>query len=175
MINSQPLSYFSSDDLEKPVTISHQIFGHRILNLPDNLDHICNFNDDDFTLSSDQATARVKHLNDVLSHFWKRWGMEWLSNLREVHANTAKKRHRGDHSQVSVGQVIIVKDDHLPCGLWKLEICQGTHDREGWQDKSSHCLNSLAKSSTHHIKQAHITTISTRTSLHARSQWAHRS
>lgn len=117
VINSRPLSYLSSEELEEPVTPSHLIFGHHILNLPDNVDHLCNFDDDDFTLSSDQATARVKHLNNVLNHFWKRWRTEYLSSLREVHA---KKCHRDDKSQVSIGQVVIVKDEHLPHGLWKL-------------------------------------------------------
>ena len=34
-LNSRPLSYISSDDLEEPLTPSHQITGHRVLSLPD--------------------------------------------------------------------------------------------------------------------------------------------
>ena len=41
--------------------------------------------------------------------------------LREVHSNIAKKRPKGgDHSQISIGSIVIVHNDHLPRGLWKL-------------------------------------------------------
>ena len=101
MINSRPLSYVSSDDLEEPITPSHLITGHRILNLPDDLNHLIDFKDEDFSLTRNQATARVKHLNNVLNQFWKRWRTEYLSELREVHAHTAKKRYRGEKTKVS--------------------------------------------------------------------------
>ena len=124
VINSRPLSYVSSDDLEEPITPSHLITGHRILNLPDDLNHLIDFKDEDFSLTRNQATARVKHLNNVLNQFWKRWRTEYLSELREVHAHTAKKRYRGEKTKVSIGQVVIVKDEHLPRGLWKLGFIQ---------------------------------------------------
>ena len=56
--------------------------------------------------------------------FWKRWRTEYLTNLREVHAHTSKRGPSDSHTHISVGQIMIVKDEHLPCGLWKLGIVQ---------------------------------------------------
>jgi hypothetical protein len=78
--------------MEEPITPSHLIVGRRILNLPDNLDGVRDFNDDDFTLDANQINNRVIP-ND-------------------------------DSSQISVGEMVIVKDDRLPRGLWKLGLVQ---------------------------------------------------
>ena len=37
IVNSRPLTYVSSSDLEEPITPSHLLIGRRVLNLPDNL------------------------------------------------------------------------------------------------------------------------------------------
>ena len=37
IINSRPLSYQASSDMEEPLTLSHLLIGRRVLNLPDNL------------------------------------------------------------------------------------------------------------------------------------------
>ena len=39
IINFRPISYLNSDDVEQPLTPSHLLVRHRILNLPDNLAH----------------------------------------------------------------------------------------------------------------------------------------
>ena len=100
------------------------IVGHRILNLPDNLDSVCNLNDSEFAIDGSQVNSRVKHLNQVLNHFWKRWRTEYLDNLREVHAHISKRHPADTKPQISVGDIVIVKDDHQPRGLWKLGIVQ---------------------------------------------------
>ena len=37
IVNSRPISYMSTDDLEEPLTPSHLLIGRRVLSLPDNL------------------------------------------------------------------------------------------------------------------------------------------
>ena len=37
IINSQPMGYLDSDDLEQPLTPSHLLVGRRLLSLPDHL------------------------------------------------------------------------------------------------------------------------------------------
>ena len=118
MINSRPLSYISSTDYEEPLTHSHLIVGRRLLNLPDYLGHVCDPGDEDFEVNASQLTKRVKHLASVLSHFWKRWRSEYLNELRESHRYSAKKTLCCP--SVAKGDVVIVHDDTLPRGLWKL-------------------------------------------------------
>ena len=110
--------------MEEPITPSHLIVGHRILNLPDNLDAECDLKNSEFAINSNQVNARVKHLNQVLNYFWKRWRTEYLNILREIHAHISKRHLADTKAQVSVGDIVIVKDDHQPRGLWKLGIVQ---------------------------------------------------
>ena len=83
ILNSRPLSYISAGDMEEPLTPSHLLIGRRVLNLPDHLDYICEFGDEDFDIDSTQLTRRMKHLSNTLNHFWKRWRNEYLAELRE--------------------------------------------------------------------------------------------
>lgn len=130
VINSRPLSYVSSSDYEEPLTPSHLVVGRRLLNLPDYLGHACDPDDEDFEVNPSQLTKRVKHLASVLNQFWKRWRSEYLNELRECHRYSAKKNtHRFN---VSVGDVVIVHDDALPRGLWKLgRIREVYHGSDG--------------------------------------------
>ena len=55
-----------------------------------------------------------------LKLFWEVWKQEYLLSLRE----TLPLKHRGAHSELTrlpkLGEVVIVKDDYLPRGAWKL-------------------------------------------------------
>ena len=120
VINSRPLTYVSADDVEEPLTPSHLLVGRRILDLPDHLSHLDNLADEDFSLDSSHLTRRMKHLSNTLNHFWNRWRSEYLNELREAHSYTSKRLTRSQPSSVSIGDVVIVHDEHLPRGLWKL-------------------------------------------------------
>ncbi len=120
VLNSRPLSYVSGEDREEPITPSHLVIGRRLLSLPDNLDYVCDLDDEQFTIDATQANRRVKHLNNILNHFWKRWQTEYLSCLREVHANSSRKHKNNGDCPIAVGEIVIVRDDHLPRGQWKL-------------------------------------------------------
>ena len=117
ILNSRPLSYISAGDMEEPLTPSHLLIGRRVLNLPDHLDYICEFGEEDFDIDSTQLTRRMKHLSNTLNHFWKRWRNEYLAELRESHKHLLGKA-RGDPS-VAVGDIVI-HDEGLPRSLWKL-------------------------------------------------------
>ena len=124
VINSWPLSYMSANDLEEPLTPSHLIVGRRLMNAPDHLSH---GSDDEFDVTPDALTRRVRYLNSTILRFWERWRKEYLVGLREVH-----RGHRGNSSapRVSVGDVVIIHSDDQPRGLWKLgrveELLVGT-------------------------------------------------
>ena len=118
VINSRPLSYICSSDVEEPLTPSHLIVGRRLLNLPDNFDCLQDPDDEDFEIDANKLTRRMKHLASVLNHFWRRWRSEYLSELRESHRYASKKTAQA--SNVKRGDVVIVHDDALPRGFWKL-------------------------------------------------------
>ena len=69
IINSRPLSYVSAGDTEEPLTPSHLLIGLRVLNLPDNLSHMCDPGDGDYEINSTQLTRRMRHLSTILNHF----------------------------------------------------------------------------------------------------------
>ena len=119
VINSRPISYVSSDDLEEPLTPSHLLAGCRILGLPDNLyyDHLL---DPDFELNQPIINKRMRYLKRS----------EYLLSLREQH-----KIPRGttEKPQVTVGDIELVHDDSRKRGFWNLgkveEIISGVDGR----------------------------------------------
>lgn len=118
IINSRPLSYLTSSDVEEPLTPSHLLIGRQVLSLPDNLGYSIDLDDQEFAVDSNQWDKRMKHLSNTLNPFWKRWRSEYLTKLRESH-----RRSRCTYSkepQVSVGDMVIVHDESLPRSLWRL-------------------------------------------------------
>ena len=116
VINSRPLTYVSSDDLQEPLTPSHFLTGRRTLSLPDSLCYGHDMEDDEVELTQDLLTKRMRHLNVVLNQFWKRWSREYLLELRESHRHQA-----GTDGPVAVaaGDVVLVQEDK-PRAFWKL-------------------------------------------------------
>ena len=116
IINSRPLSFISSNDLEEPLTPSHLLIGRRALNLPD----LCSEGDEDhdFEVTPTVLTKRLKYLSTVLDKFWRRWRNEYLLELRDSHRYTSGNSS-ADQS-VSVGDIVVVHSDDKPRGFWKL-------------------------------------------------------
>ena len=116
VINSRPLTYVSSDDLQEPLTPSHFLTGRRTLSLPDSLCYGRDVEEDDVELAHDHLTKRMIHLNVVLNQFWRRWSQEYLLELRESH-----RRQTGTDNpiEVAVGDIVLVHGDQ-PRAFWKL-------------------------------------------------------
>ena len=114
MLNSRPISYLSSEDLDEPLTPSH---GHRVLSLPVPM---TDEEDPDFVDISTRValTRRMHHLNLVLDHFWKRWKDEYLTGLRESHAYGQKVKH-GD-IEIAVGDVVLIYDPNQSRNMWRM-------------------------------------------------------
>ena len=101
VLNSRPLTYVSSEDVEEPLTASHLLVGYRIMTLPDPSIP------EDPDYSPKAFTRQMNHLAKTLRRFWKRWKREYLLKLRGI-SHTLEK-----------GEVVTVYDGH-PRGLWKL-------------------------------------------------------
>jgi len=114
VINSRPISYVSSDDIDEPLTPAHLLCGRRLLSLPDS---ICYTDpEEDYSLTREHLTRRLMHLNKLLSDFWKRWQTEYLAELRDSHRYVGKT---SQENSVCVGGVVLVHDTK-PRGFWKL-------------------------------------------------------
>ena len=117
IINSHPLTYISADNLEEPLMPSYLLVGRCLLSLPENLCHQQPLDDEDFEITPTHLNKRVKHLNNVMNHFWKRWRHEYLTDLRENHHYS---RGSLKATPITVGDVVLVHEEGLPRGFWKL-------------------------------------------------------
>ena len=116
IMNSRPLSYVSSEDLEEPLTPAHLLSGRRILSLPDRYRENPEDEDFEFDLSTDDLNKRVRYLNNVIDHFWRRWRNEYLAELRNAHKSPAKSVEK---SRVKIGDVVLVHDENHPRSYWR--------------------------------------------------------
>ena len=106
ILNSRPLTYVSSDDIDEPLTPSHLVIGRRLNSLPKFGPDIQN---DEYipNPSIPDLTRRLVHLNNLIDHFWERWRREYLLELREPHryANNTQEPHH-----LKVGDIVIIYD-----------------------------------------------------------------
>ena len=113
VLNSRPLTYVSTDDFEVPLTPSHLLVGRRLLDLPD---HLCE-EPEEFETTPDLLTKRARHLEQTVTHFWRRWRKEYLLELRESH-----RYHGGNQNAkpVMINDVVVIHDEDQPRTLWRL-------------------------------------------------------
>ena len=118
ILNSRPLSYVSTEDLEEPLTPSYLIIGRRLLSLPGVTSQ--GIEDPDYQVfpsSPADLSKRMQHLNRILDHFWTRWRREYLTELREAHS---RKQSHSNSSEIAVGDIVLVNDPGHPRTFWKL-------------------------------------------------------
>ena len=117
ILNSRPLSYLSSEDVEEPLTPAHLLSGRRILSLPDHYRERITDEDFEFDLSTNDLCKRVRYLNTVIDHFWQRWRNEYLAELRNAHKGSKKTVEK---AEVEVGDIVLVHDENHPRSFWRI-------------------------------------------------------
>ena len=127
VLNSRPISYVSTEDLDEPLTPSHLLIGFRVLSLPDPpLDS----QDPDYEETPEELNHRMKHFQVTVQKFWKRWKTEYLHELRDHHR--AHQANRGTHETVKEGEVVVIFDETQPRLLWKIgKIESVLHSTDG--------------------------------------------
>jgi hypothetical protein len=115
-LNSRPLTYVSSEDLEEPLTPAHLLTGRRLTVLPDLF--IQDEDDYDIPMSHKEITRRIKHVNLTMSKYWKRWKEEYLTGLRESHRLMRVSDSNGN--VVAIGDLVLVHDENQPRLLWRM-------------------------------------------------------
>ncbi|KAK6175232.1 hypothetical protein SNE40_013739 [Patella caerulea] len=111
VLNSRPISFVSTEDVEEPLTPSHLIHGRRILNVPEGL----NVNTETPHINQEDMRRRVRYLNQTLDHFWRRWSSEYLLELRNRYAIKVKSGPK-----MSIGDVVTVHNENLPRCRWRI-------------------------------------------------------
>ena len=87
-LNSRPLTFVSSDDVEEPLTAYHLFYGRRILSLPDfSRNREASLNQ---AVSSGDLPRRRKYMQLLLEHFWKRWSGKYVTELRNLHRHKSR-------------------------------------------------------------------------------------
>lgn len=117
-LNSRPLSYVSTEDLEELLTPSHLITGQRLLSLPGVTSK--KPEDPDYHVAQSSpadVSRRMQHLSRILNHFWMRWRKEYLTELRESHRHG---QSQSNGSIISVGDIVLMNDPAHPRTFWKL-------------------------------------------------------
>ena len=79
VLNSRPLTYMSSDDLEEPLRPSHLMTGRRLLSIPDEIVVA-----EEDTTEVSLLTRRRRYLLLLLFHFWRRWKIEYVWNCENI-------------------------------------------------------------------------------------------
>ena len=82
VLNSRPISYVSSEDLDELLTPSHLLMGYRVLTIPGPSGDVTDPNYGDG--NSANLSRRLQHLNKTLNDFWSRWRSEYLMELRDA-------------------------------------------------------------------------------------------
>ena len=115
-INSRPLTYDYNEVDVEVLTPSHLIFGYRLQSMPDDVVRV---NDDDVD-EVEGHRKRYRFLTRLRDHFWTRWRREYLTDLREYH----KGKERRVDVVVELGDVVLVFDEKLKRGFWKLAVVE---------------------------------------------------
>ena len=118
ILNARPLTYIYDEIGEEPLTPDHLLHGRLLTSISHRIS--CDEDEDD-----DKLTKRFIYLQKKLTHFWKRWQKEYLTELRETHKITGKNA-----DVIQVGDIVLVKEENTKRGLWKLakveQLLQGS-------------------------------------------------
>ena len=99
-VNSRPLTYLYNDPIEA-LTPSHLSIGRRLKNKV--------VSSDSEECNTTTLHSRLKYLNLMLSHYWKRFHTEYLNQLREKHCYVNGKY---EVNKLILGDVVLIKDDN---------------------------------------------------------------
>ena len=109
-LNNRPITYVYDDEegVALPLTPSCLIYGRRIATASNNSQF-------EIASTNQSLTRRAKHQNRVLKNFTARWRNEYLLKLRE-----SSKSQTDGAETISVGDVVVLKNESTPRILWKL-------------------------------------------------------
>jgi len=87
------------------------IYGYQAPNVPSERHY-------EVTSTNKSLTRKARYQFRFLSEFACQWKRDYLLSVREM--ATVKARHAHDHKVVSVGDIVILKDEQTSRCFWKL-------------------------------------------------------
>ena len=106
IINCRPLTYIYNDNTEVVIP-SHLIYGRRLFSKPSN--------EKSGKFNVENLTRRMKYLYTLIQHYWNRWKLKYLNELREYH-----RCGKEEDTRINVGDIVLVEDPTLKRNYWKL-------------------------------------------------------
>ena len=106
-LNLRPLTYLNEDDIDEPLTPFHLLHGRNILSTASTSKHFF-----------PTHTKRLKHNSSLIVHFWRRFSTCYLGDLKQF--NLYRKSKSSTKQEISVGDVVLIKEDLLPRNRWRL-------------------------------------------------------
>ena len=110
IINSRPLTYLY-DDPSEALTPSHLVIGRRLQS------HGVTCIEVGEDQSRDSMNERLKYLETLLDHYWSRFNIEYMNELRERHLSNLRGK-KDDDRELHVGDMVLIKDDALKRNQW---------------------------------------------------------
>lgn len=105
ILNSRPISSMSSDPNDlSPLTPAHFLLGRPSSAIPEH----------DVRHLNTGRLSNYQHLQQLQQHFWTRWSKEYLTELQQ------RVKWRTNSRNISVGVLVLLKEDNLPPLCWKL-------------------------------------------------------
>ncbi|XP_071580897.1 uncharacterized protein [Temnothorax nylanderi] len=113
ILNSRPLTPMSSDPNDPlALTPAHFLINASLQTIPEY----------DFTNEALNRLSTWQHIQRVKQHFWKRWSKEYLNELQQRTKWVSNKPHN-----VSVGDLVMLKEDNMPPLRWVTGRVTATH------------------------------------------------
>ncbi|XP_072392211.1 uncharacterized protein [Diabrotica undecimpunctata] len=105
VLNSRHLSALSSNTSDLlPLTPAHFLIGRAMDSVPEiNLSN-----------SSITSLSRFQQLQQLRHHFWKRWSLQYISELQE------RKKWKVNQSKIQTDTLVLIKERNLPTLNWCL-------------------------------------------------------
>lgn len=112
-LNSRPLNILDDQDTDnlQPLTPGHFLIGETPITVPTR----------DLSNTQISHLSRWQHQQRILSDFWRRWQLEYLSRLQE------RTKWQTQVKEFDIGHIVLVKADNMPPGKWMMGRIVGKH------------------------------------------------
>ena len=116
ILNNRPLTNCYPDELQDCLSPNHLLY-RRIL--PYRSTRLSSFGEESDSFSN---------ISDILNHYWERWSLEYVTNLREYHKTTERNRHQ---PTPKAGDIVLVNEKRLPRSMWRIGRVTKLHGHQG--------------------------------------------